>query len=141
MAQGERNGGHLRLVRGGQRDGRARRAADPQVERAIELMGQELDRRWTVSELARRVGLSRPAFARRFKDSTGRSPLRHLARERMARAAELVRTTDWGLAQIGWRVGYDSEFAFNRAFKRAHGAAPGLYRKLCSSMTPMMRAA
>lgn len=113
---------------------------DAQVQRALELMNEQLDKRWTVSELARRVGLSRPAFARRFKQSTGQSPLRHLAHKRMARAAELVRTTDWGLAQIATRVGYDSEFAFNRAFKRAHRVAPGTFRRFWCAAAPMMRA-
>jgi transcriptional regulator GlxA family with amidase domain len=136
MARGQRK--HLRLVPS---DTRAPRG-DEHVQKAIELMDRELDKRWTVSELARRVGLSRPAFARRFKESTGQSPLRHLAHKRMARAAQLVRGTDWGLAQIAWRVGYDSEFAFNRAFKRTHGVAPGTFRRLWSSAaTPMMRAA
>jgi transcriptional regulator GlxA family with amidase domain len=129
MARDNRKPRHLRLVR-----------RDEHVEKALELMGGELGKRWTVSELARRVGLSRPAFARRFKDSTGESPLRHLVRKRMERAAELVRTTDWGLAQIAWRVGYNSEFAFNRAFKRAHKVAPGTFRRLGSEV-PMMRAA
>jgi transcriptional regulator GlxA family with amidase domain len=135
MAQGKRKPNHLRLVRSV-----ARAERDEHVHKAIELMGAELGKRWTVSELARRVGLSRPAFARRFKQNTGESPLRHLARKRMERAAELVRTTDWGLAQIAWRVGYDSEFAFNRAFKRAHSVAPGTFRKFWCA-TPMMRAA
>lgn len=126
---------HLRLVP----EPRPRR--DDQVQRALELMAQQLDRRWTVSELARRVGLSRPAFARRFKESTGKSPLRYLANKRMERAAELVRTTDWGLAQIATRVGYDSEFAFNRAFKRAHRVAPGTFRRFWCAASPMLRAA
>jgi transcriptional regulator GlxA family with amidase domain len=133
MAEGKRK--HLRLVHDSARKPRR----DERVHEAIELMGRELAKRWTVSELARRVGLSRPAFARRFKESTGESPLRHLVRKRMERAAELVRTTDWGLAQIAGRVGYDSEFAFNRAFKRAHRLAPGTFRKL--GYAPTMRAA
>lgn len=138
MPRDIRKANHLRLV---EPKPRARRS-DEQVERAIELMGRELNRRWTVSELARRVGLSRPAFARRFKEQTGKSPLRYLAGKRMERAAELVRTTDWGLAQIAWRVGYDSEFAFNRAFKRTHGTAPGTFRRFwCGTAPLMMRAA
>lgn len=137
MAEGKRK--HLRLAHDSARTPVSTKRRDEHVHKAIELMGHELGKRWTVSELARRVGLSRPAFARRFKESTGESPLRHLVRKRMERAAELVRTTDWGLAQIAGRVGYDSEFAFNRAFKRAHRLAPGTFRKL--SDAPMMRAA
>lgn len=89
-----------------------------------------LSERWTVSKLARRVGLSRPAFARRFVEQTGQSPVRYLTSARMQRAAELVRDTREGLARIGAQVGYDSEFAFNRAFKRFHHVAPGTFRRL-----------
>lgn len=129
---------HLRLVQ----SARSNAPRDEHVQKAIELMHQQLDRRWNVTELARRVGLSRPAFARRFKERTGESPLRYLAHRRMARAAELVRTTGWGLAQIASHVGYGSELAFNRAFKRAHRVAPGTFRKLwCGAAAPMLRAA
>jgi transcriptional regulator GlxA family with amidase domain len=103
------------------------------VQKAIELMHGALAERWTVSRLARRVGLSRPAFARRFVEQTGESPLRYLRRARMQRAAELVQDTREGLAQIGAQVGYDSEFAFNRAFKRFHHVAPGTFRRLVST--------
>ena len=72
---------HLRLVP------KREQRRDEHVQRALKLMDEQLDRRWTVSELARHVGLSRPAFARRFKESTGKSPLRYLANKRMERAA------------------------------------------------------
>src|SRR5688572_15762550 len=65
----------------------AAKPRDAQVERAITLMRVSLDKRWTVSSLARAVGLSRPAFARRFVASEGLSPLRYLTRLRMERAA------------------------------------------------------
>jgi AraC-like DNA-binding protein len=102
---------------------------DEQVHRAVDLMLGAVDVPWTVARLARQVGLSRAAFARRFVAATGSSPRRFLAGVRMRRAAELLRATDWGLARVGAAVGYDSEFAFNRAFKRAHGIAPGAYRR------------
>jgi transcriptional regulator GlxA family with amidase domain len=114
---------------------------DDRVTQAVELMRSELDEHWTVSKLARRVGLSRPAFARRFVADRGISPLRYLARERMERAAELLCRTDWSLAEIAERVGYDSQFAFNRAFKRHHYQSPGAYRRHAHSMTPSLRAA
>ena len=124
---------HLELVRPASRDER--------VAQAVELMRDELDERWTVSKLARRVGLSRPAFARRFVADRGVSPLRFLARERMDRAAELLRRTDWTLAEIAERVGYDSQFAFNRAFRRHHRESPGAFRRHTRVMTPTLRAA
>jgi transcriptional regulator GlxA family with amidase domain len=115
---------------------------DRQVQRAIALMREQLERRWTVTALARGVGLSRPVFARRFVEQTGLSPLRYLARTRMERAAELLRESDAALAQIGTLVGYDSEFAFNRAFKRHHQLAPGSFRRRFSfPSAPVFRAA
>jgi len=123
MARPARKTRHLRLVR---------TQDDQQVHKAIEIMHGALAERWTVSTLAKRVGLSRPAFARRFVAATGESPLRYLTRARMRRAAELVEGTRDGLAHIGTQVGYDSEFAFNRAFKRFHHVAPGTFRRLAS---------
>jgi transcriptional regulator GlxA family with amidase domain len=111
------------------------------VQKALELMRTDLARRWTVTSLARRVGLSRPAFARRFVDSTGESPLKYLTRARMQHAARLLGETRWSLAQIGVAVGYASEFAFNRAFKRLLHVAPGTFRRAARIATPMMRAA
>jgi len=105
-------------------------------------MHEQLDRRWTVSALARSVGLSRPVLARRFVEQTGLSPMRYLAQKRMQRAAELLRDSDAALAQIGSLVGYNSEFAFNRAFKRHHQVAPGSFRRRSSVPTaPVFRAA
>lgn len=129
---------HLRLVRTARPTARAQRDVraqqrDEQVEQAIALMRGALAERWTVTRLAKRVGLSRPAFARRFVASTGESPRRYLARVRMERAAELLRSSREGLARIGAQVGYDSEFAFNRAFKRAYLVAPGTFRRLAAA--------
>ncbi|MET0387703.1 MAG: AraC family transcriptional regulator [Polyangiales bacterium] len=114
---------------------------DPPVQRAIRLLREDLAARWTVTRLARKVGLSRPVFARRFVQSTGVSPARYLTRERMQRAAQLLRDTPWTLAQVASRVGYDSEFAFNRAFKRHHHVAPGTFRRMANHLTPTLRVA
>ncbi|HKU40100.1 MAG TPA: AraC family transcriptional regulator [Polyangiales bacterium] len=114
---------------------------DERIAQAIELMRSALHECWTVSKLARRVGLSRPAFARRFVADRGVSPLRYLARERMQRAAELLWRTDWNLAKIAERVGYGSQFAFNRAFKRHHQQAPGAFRRQARFLPPVLRAA
>ena len=114
---------------------------DTQVGRAIQLMQNELTKRWTVNELARRVGLSRAAFARRFVAETGDTPARFLARQRLMRARELLHESDAGLAQIAAQVGYDSEFAFNRAFKRLMHIAPGTFRKLAQRRVTFRAAA
>ncbi|MEZ4448455.1 MAG: helix-turn-helix transcriptional regulator [Nannocystaceae bacterium] len=85
--------------------------------------------RWTVEALARAAGLSRAAFARRFLAELGVPPLRHLTDLRMRRAARRLVESDDSLAAIAADVGYDSEFAFGRAFKRHLGEAPGAYRR------------
>lgn len=104
-------------------------APDEAVQRAVSLLRADLAAAWTVTGLARRVGLSRPAFARRFHEALGTSPMRHLAQLRLDEAARLLRSSDEGLAGLARRVGYASEFAFNRAFKRRHGVAPGGFRR------------
>ena len=135
----------LRLIHSSERcePSSPRRArSDAQVQCAIALMRADLAERWTVTRLARRVGLSRPAFARRFVAQTGTSPLRYLSHARMQRAAELLRQTDSSLAHVAEQVGYRSEFAFNRAFKRFHHVAPGTFRRFGCTTTPtMMRVA
>lgn len=105
------------------------RGLDGRIGKALALMQAELGRRWTVAELSRKVGLSRAQFARLFKIKTGESPLRHLTRRRLERAAELLLESELSLAEIAERVGYESEFAFNRAFKRHHRLSPGAFRR------------
>ena len=102
---------------------------DRRIERALELLDQDLSKLWTVEHLARAVGLSRPVFAREFVRMLQLSPMRYLARRRMEVAAELLLETDATLADIAGRVGYQSEFAFGRAFKRHHHVAPGTFRR------------
>jgi transcriptional regulator GlxA family with amidase domain len=109
--------------------------ADPVARRAAELLRSELTRPWTVTTLARRLAVSRPVLARRFRAAHGVSPMRYLTRLRMERAAELLtRAPELGLAEVATCVGYGSEFAFNRAFKRHHGRAPGGYRRFAPSL-------
>jgi AraC-like DNA-binding protein len=102
---------------------------DRRIERALELLHADLSKCWTVELLARAVGLSRPAFARQFVRILELSPMRYLADRRMQLAAALLHGSDAGLAEIAARVGYHSEFAFSRAFKRHHRVPPGVYRR------------
>jgi transcriptional regulator GlxA family with amidase domain len=102
---------------------------DARIAKAIALMQSDLAKAWTVDELAKAVGLSRPVFARRFLLFAGISPGRFLTNARMRRATELLRTSDAGLAEIATEVGYVSEFAFSRAFKRYQGVPPGVFRR------------
>ncbi|MBV9898853.1 MAG: AraC family transcriptional regulator [Chloroflexi bacterium] len=83
---------------------------------------------WSVKTLAQSVGLSAAALRRQIGDLTGEPPRAHLIRERMELAAQLLRETAAPIAEIGSRVGYRSEYAFNRAFRRHHGISPGRYR-------------
>jgi AraC-like DNA-binding protein len=86
-------------------------------------------RPWTVAELAARVGLSRSAIAQRFTALVGEPPLTYLTWWRMTVAGRLLRESDAPLSTIAQQVGYSSEFAFAKAFKREHGIAPGRYRR------------
>ena len=127
---------HLYLV-----DATPPHARDAGLEAAERLMRAEPERRWTVAALARRAGMSRAVFARKFSAEFGRSPMRYLAERRMERAAELLRTSNLPLAAVAERVGYESEFAFNRAFKRWHAAPPGTYRRMARQGRLEMRMA
>jgi AraC-like DNA-binding protein len=102
---------------------------DARVEKALELLNADIAKRWTVDLLARAVGLSRPAFARQFSRMLGLSPMRYLTQKRLQLAASLLLGSDASLAEIAGHVGYQSEFAFNRAFKRQFEVPPGVYRQ------------
>ena len=101
---------------------------DPQVGGALSLIHGSPGRRWTIASLGAEVGLSRAAFARRFGALVGEPPMSYLARWRMTLAARALREREDPLSAIARQVGYDSEFAFAKAFKRLHGEAPGRYR-------------
>ena len=102
---------------------------DVHVGRALELMHERPGHDWTVDELGREVGLSRSALARRFSDRLGETPMRYLTAWRMQLARRLMRDPRLGLAEIAERVGYDSEAAFHRAFKRDAGEPPATWRR------------
>jgi len=84
---------------------------------------------WTLESLAGLAAMSRTAFAERFNQLVGLPPMRYLAQWRMQTAARLLRQGDDPLARIAMRVGYESEAAFSRAFKREFGQAPGALRR------------
>jgi transcriptional regulator GlxA family with amidase domain len=104
-------------------------AADAYVERALEAMRAEPAREWTVAALARVAGLSRAPFARRFHRATGTSPLRWLTAHRLELARQRLLESDLGLAAIASEIGYGSEFALSKAFKRLFGIAPRAFRQ------------
>jgi AraC-like DNA-binding protein len=102
---------------------------EPYVARALALLHRDITRRWTVDDLGREVGLSRSALADRFIRLIGVPPMHYLTSWRMQVATQKLRTTSASLAQIAEIVGYDSEAAFSRAFKKAIGAAPATWRR------------
>jgi AraC-like DNA-binding protein len=101
---------------------------DPVVGGALAVIHRDPGHPWTVAELARAVGVPRATFSRRFTTLTGQAPMTYVTAWRMTVASRLLREERHPLREIAQRVGYDSEFAFARAFKRAVGHAPGRYR-------------
>lgn len=101
---------------------------DPHVGRVLVLMHAEPARAWTVETLAQEVGMSRSALAKRFADLIGEAPIQYLAGWRMQLARRLLRESNAGLAELASRVGYESEAAFSRAFRRAVGVPPATWR-------------
>ncbi len=101
---------------------------DPQVGRVLSLLHALPDRPWTVDELAREVGASRATLAKRFQNLVGQSPIQYLASWRMHLARDLLRESTLGIGEIAGRMGYESEAAFNRAFRRAVGSPPAAWR-------------
>jgi AraC-like DNA-binding protein len=102
---------------------------DPAVSRALALMHADFVRDWTVDELGREVGVSRSAFAERFTRMIGVAPMHYLADWRLQVAAQKLRDTGELLGRISEQVGYESEAAFSRAFKKKFGAAPATWRR------------
>jgi len=103
--------------------------SDPQIARALRLIREHPDQRWTVPKMAAAVSLSRSAFAERFRAATGETPMQNLTRYRMAQAAEYLRATMAGIREIAHLTGYDSEVSVTKAFRRQYGTSPGAYRR------------
>jgi AraC-like DNA-binding protein len=101
---------------------------DPVLAPALSLLHGEPERKWTVAELASGAAVSRSLLDERFRRVLGRSPIRYLTEWRMHLADDLLATTDTGVATVARRVGYESEEAFSRAFKRSHGLSPSHWR-------------
>ena len=102
---------------------------DPHVSRALRLLHGEPGRSWTVDELAQQSGLSRSALADRFVMLIGEPPMQYLTRWRLALAARTLKQGNETILRVADQVGYDSEAAFNRAFKREFGMPPAAWRR------------
>jgi AraC-like DNA-binding protein len=101
---------------------------DPFVGRALSLMHGAPARNWTIEELAKNVGLSRSVLAEGFTDLVGMPPMHYLAKWRMQIASELLSGGNANVATIAAEIGYESEAAFSRAFKKMVGVPPSACR-------------
>jgi AraC-like DNA-binding protein len=102
---------------------------DKQVGRAIALIHREPSREWTVASLAGEVGMSRSGFAARFTELVGEPAMQYTTRWRMHVALTWLKEDDAALGEMATRLGYQSEAAFSRAFKRFMGVSPGAVRR------------
>ncbi len=102
---------------------------DQPISTALGLIHQSPERGWKVEELADAVALSRSAFSSRFTRLVGEPPMKYLTRWRMHMATHLLKK-DVEMEKIAQRLGYASEVAFRKAFKREVGIPPARYRKL-----------
>lgn len=103
------------------------------VGKALELMHEHPDRAWTVDDLAREVGLSRSALHERFVQYLGDPPMHYLANWRIQLGSRLLRESNRTVAAIAFEVGYESEAAFSRAFKRMLGLPPAAWKRAQAS--------
>jgi len=113
----ERNKGWLRAV------------FDSQIGTALIAVHDRVDTPWTVESLAAAAGMSRSAFAARFKELLGQTPLEYVTEWRMQKSMQLLQQRDKKLIDVARLVGYESDAAFSKAFKRVVGANPGEYIK------------
>jgi AraC-like DNA-binding protein len=102
---------------------------DPFVGKALSLMHAAPERNWTIEELAKDAGLSRSVLAERFTGLAGMPPMQYLARWRMQIASGLLSSGTANIATVAAEVGYASEAAFSRAFKKIVGVPPSDWRR------------
>jgi transcriptional regulator GlxA family with amidase domain len=102
---------------------------DPAVGTALTLLRSQPGAAWTVADLARKVDMSRTAFAARFRQLVGEPPMSYLTRVRLGHAAGYLSSTDMTVRQVARMVGYENEASLSKAFRRAFGDAPGEYRR------------
>jgi len=102
---------------------------DPAVGRALAALHADPGRHWSIEDLARDAALSRSALAERFGRLIGEPPMQYLTRWRMGLAGQALRAGSEPVARIAERLGYESEAAFNRAFKREFGLPPAAWRR------------
>jgi AraC-like DNA-binding protein len=105
----------------------------PKIGEALRLIHADPKLEWSVASLASKVAMSRSAFAERFAEVVGETPMQYVTRWRLYKAASMLRGGDAGIAEIAEQVGYQSNVAFTKAFKRSMGTTPGEYRRARAS--------
>jgi AraC-like DNA-binding protein len=108
-------------------------ARDQIVGGALDALHRKPSHPWTMPNLAREVGTSRSVLAERFAHFLGEPPMTYLSRWRLQLAARLLETTRQPVVDVATEVGYESEAAFNRAFKREFGEPPARYRRMLAN--------
>ena len=103
---------------------------DRQISAALSIIHRQAEQEWTLEGLSKNVGISRTMFANRFRDTVGVTPMQYLADWRMLKARELLQTGNLPIFAVAERVGYRSEEAFNRAFKKKYKITPGVFRRV-----------
>lgn len=117
------------LARTPQRRGLLAALADPQLGRALQAMHGDPGRDWSVASLAETAAMSRSSFAEEFTALMGQSPIQYLTQWRMMSALRLLQEPRLSVLAIAGRLGYQTEAAFRRSFKRVHGHGPGHFRR------------
>ncbi|HSW15346.1 MAG TPA: AraC family transcriptional regulator [Solimonas sp.] len=117
------------LGRTPQRRGLLAALADPQLGRALAAMHAEPGRDWSVASLASSANMSRTRFAEEFARLMGQTPIQYLTQWRMMSALRLLRDPRQSVLGIAEQLGYRTEAAFRRGFKRIHGHGPGHFRR------------
>lgn len=102
---------------------------DVLIGRALKLIHERMEEHWTTERLGREVGLSRSAFAERFTRAVKEPPMTYLCRQRLEKASRQLREGRTPIPMIATNIGYESEAAFSRAFKRVYGVPPAAWRK------------
>ena len=120
---------HIASEAGWRNKGWLRAIFDPQIGAALSAMHDSVKTPWTVESLAEEAGMSRSAFAARFKELLGQTPLEYVTEWRMQKAMQLIEPRDKKLIDVARSVGYESDAAFSKAFKRVVGTSPGEYFK------------
>jgi len=118
------------------RPGLLRGLADPRIAAALRAMHGEIERAWTVPDLAGAAGMSRSAFFERFLRTVGVRPMEYLLNWRMAVAKDLLRRGGLALDEVAGRIGYGSASTFSTAFSRHVGMPPGRFTKAPGPLAP-----